>query len=167
MRRSTLLLASFCLALWLSPPVAGGGAKRPLAELIADLKKGEKEQMPALQELEALGAKASEAVPALIELLANKSEDVRLGAAIVLGKIGPAAVEPLKESLAATDEDVRFFAVSALAFVGPPARSAAPALVKALADKSAQVRRKAAYALGRINPDPDVVAAALVAALAD
>src|SRR5262245_4297892 len=96
-----LLLPTFLGASWLLvvlvplPQNKSEQPKRPVSALIADLKKGEKEQLKAIEELEALGEKAAEAVPALVGLLQSKSEDVRLQATIALGKIGPAAVEPL------------------------------------------------------------------------
>lgn len=163
-----LLSSLFCLAIWvIASPGQAQEPKRSVAELVGDLKKGEKEQLRALQDLEALGDKAAEAAQAVVDLLQAKSEDVRLQATLTLGKIGRPAVEPLTKALQSMNADVRFYAVWGLAFVGPPARSAAPAVVKALEDKSAQVRRKAAYALGRIDAEPESVVAALVAALAD
>src|SRR5262249_17354287 len=138
-----------------------------VADLIADLKKGEQERTNALLALEALGPKAADATPALVDLLAHKDEFTRLQSAIVLGKIGEPAVAPLTRSLAAAHEDVRLYAAWGLAFVGAQARPATAAVVKALADPAAQVRRKAAFALGRINPDPGPAVAALVGALED
>jgi HEAT repeat protein len=169
MARSLLTALAVCLGCLVACPTAAAQQpKRSVTELIADLKKGEKEQFAALAQLEALGAKAAEAAPALVDLLGTtKSEDVKLAAAIALGKIGPAAVEPLSKAISSKDADVRFYAVWGLAFVGPPARSATPLVVKALSDSSPAVRRKAAYALGKIDPDPAAVVEALVAALGD
>ncbi len=141
--------------------------KRSVADLIADLKKGEKEKIAALEQLEVLGEKAAEATPALIELLPGKNEDIRLATAITLGKIGKPAVEPLVKATKSKDADVRFYAVWSLAFIGPSAKTAVPAVVKAMSDSSAPVRRKAAYALGRIGADPETVAPVLVEALGD
>lgn len=154
-------------AVLLGPAGRAAQTKRPLAQLIADLKKGEKEQLQAISELEALGPKAAEAVPALIAVLDTKNEDVRLSATMALGKIGQPAVAGLSKAIKSPDEDVRFYAVWALAFVGPPATGATPVVVEALTDKSAQVRRKAAYALGRIDADPKLAVGPLIAALED
>src|SRR6516225_4077711 len=131
-----------CLSVWavVAPLGLAQKTKRPVADLIADLKKGEKEQLQAIQELEALGDKAAEAVGPLIDLLPVKNEDVRLQAALALGKIGPKAIGPLIKAVAHADADVRFYAVWALAFAGPAAKSAAPTLLKTLTqDESAQV----------------------------
>ncbi len=149
--------------------------KGTVQEMIAELKKGEPEQLKALEALEALGEKAAEATPALIELFAQKNESVRLQAAITLGKIGAVAVAPLTNTLEAHYADkpkdattpARFYLVWSLAFIGPSAKSATPTVVKALADPAPDVRRKAAYALGRIDAEPAKVVNALVSALAD
>src|SRR5262245_12840897 len=169
MLQHLLLPALLCLAGPAAPPTqeTTEGEQRPVADLVADLKKGEKERTKALQELEALGEKAAPAVPALVGLMGAKDEYTRLQATIVLGKIGKPAVEPLTRALVSADEDTRFYAAWGLAFVGAPARPAAPALIKALADKSPQVRCKAAYALGRIDPEPATALPALVGALED
>ncbi len=169
MCRNTLRATVLCLAVWSVLTVAAPArqSKRSLPEIVADLKKGDADKLRAIAELEALGDRAAEAAPALVGVLASTNEDVRLGAALALGKIGTASVEPLARAAASPDADIRFYAIWGLAFVGPPARSAAPTVVKALSDASAQVRRKAAYALGRIDTEPKLVVAALVTALAD
>src|SRR5262245_46883820 len=100
MSRHVLLSALFCVVLLESLPAQG---KRSVADLVADLKKSDKERFQALQELESLGDKAADAVPALIDLLDRKDEDVRLQATIVLGKIGRPAVEPLTKALTSKD----------------------------------------------------------------
>jgi HEAT repeat protein len=165
----TLLAVLVCLTAWAgsSSSCPAGGSTRPIAALIADLKKGDKERFAAMEELGARGEKAAEAIPALIALLPTKSEDVKLHATLALGKIGAPAVGPLSKAYDSKDAGVRFYAVWGLAFVGPPARSATTLVVKALSDPSAQVRRKAAYALGRIDADPDKVVGALITALGD
>ena len=165
MIRHALIVAIVLLSA--APICTAQQGKLTVSELIVELKKGDKSKLGALEQLEALGEKAAEAAPALVELLPDKNEDVRLAAAIVLGKIGKPAVEPLVKALDSKDADVRFYAVWSLAFVGPNAKIAEPALLKAMSDPAAPVRRKAAYALGRIGADAQAVAPVLVAALAD
>ncbi len=80
---------------------------RPIAELIADLKKDDKAKFKAIEDLEALGAKAGEAVPAMIDLLPAKNEDVRLHVAMAMAKIGKPAVAPLSKSLASHYPDTK------------------------------------------------------------
>src|SRR4051812_14042406 len=103
MLQHLLLPALLCLAAPAAAPAqtTSEGKQRPVADLVADLRKGEQERTKALQALEALGAKAAPAVPALVELIAAKDEFTRLQSTIVLGKIGQPAVEPLTRALAA------------------------------------------------------------------
>src|SRR5260221_1580670 len=97
MCRTSLLATVLCLGGWfaLSPQCHAGGAKRSVTDLVADLKKGDPERLKALGELEAMGEKAAAAVPALMELLPTKNEDVRLAATLALGKLGMPPYEPL------------------------------------------------------------------------
>jgi HEAT repeat protein len=155
------LLVNCCVA------VAAEDARGPVAALLDELKKGDAQKIVACQKLEELGPKAAEAASALVGLFATKNEDVRLHAALALGKIGGPAVAPLTTALVDKDTDVRFYAAWGLAFVGPPAKTATLPLVKALGDSSAQVRRKAAYALGRVDAGAETTASALIALLGD
>jgi HEAT repeat protein len=85
------------MLLGLTLPLA---AQQPsVADLIAQLKKSDAEKLKALEAIDALGPKASEATPTLIELLSYKNEDVRLAATMALGKIGASAVERLNKVL--------------------------------------------------------------------
>src|SRR5262249_11869097 len=102
--RYTMLLAACVLVFSLFVAESAEYAKRSVADLIGELKKGEKEQLKAIEELDALGEKAADAAPALVGLLVNKNEDVRLHATMALGKIGERAVAPLVKALeSATD----------------------------------------------------------------
>ena len=85
MYRPLLACIVVTLAVAVSPIEAG--QKRSVADLIADLKKTDVEKLKALEALEALGDKAGEAAPALVELLAQQTEDVRLAAAMG-GRVG-------------------------------------------------------------------------------
>src|SRR4051812_31851373 len=91
------LIAGIFIACAFAPAFAQ--EKRAVAELIAELKKGDPEKLKAIEALDALGEKASDAAPALIGLLSHSTEDVRPASAMALGKIGPAAVEPLTAML--------------------------------------------------------------------
>src|SRR5262245_17602646 len=85
------------MLLGLTLPLA---AQQPsVADLVAQLKKSDAEKLKALEAIDALGPKASDATPALIELLSYKNEDVRLAATMALGKIGAPAVAPLDKVL--------------------------------------------------------------------
>ena len=93
------LVSCIVLSLGLAVAPVEAGQKRSVADLIADLKKADAEKLKAIEALDALGPKGGEAAPVLIDLLAQSNEDVRLAAAIALGKMGPAAVEPLTKLL--------------------------------------------------------------------
>src|SRR2546428_791983 len=99
MHRPLVLGIVLSLACAVSPLQAA--QKRSVADLITDLKKADADKLKAIEALDALGDKASDAAPALIDLFAQSNEDVRLAAAMALGKIGPAAVEPLTTVLEA------------------------------------------------------------------
>ncbi len=167
MRGCRFLLVFFVTSFVAGRALSLEAPPEPVASLLADLQKGDREKLLALHSLEALGPKAAGAVSALVELLAVKNEEVRLQSALVLGKIGGPAVVPLTGALGSSDSSTRFYAVWALAFIGPEAKSATAAVVKLLGDPSADVRRKAAYALGRIASDPEAVVSGLVGALSD
>src|SRR5262245_61803438 len=65
------------------------------------------------------------------------------------------------------DEGVRWEAARTLGKIGPHAKSAVPALVKAMMDPAAKVREHAAEALGDIGPEAAVAVPDLVAVLDD
>ncbi|MCI0639525.1 MAG: HEAT repeat domain-containing protein [Gemmataceae bacterium] len=114
-----------------------------------------------------LGQGASAAAPTLVDGLAVANEDVRLNAALALGKIGKGAIKPLQETLSHKDANARFYAVWALAWIGPDASATAPQVIRLLADDNDNVRRKAAYTLGRIAPVPDTAIKELIKAFGD
>ncbi|HKI18141.1 MAG TPA: HEAT repeat domain-containing protein, partial [Isosphaeraceae bacterium] len=82
-----------------------------------------------------IGERAEPAVPALVQLLASKSQQRRVAAVIALGGIGPAA------------------------------KAATPALIRALKDESGDVRIRAPVALARIGPGAKAAVPSLVAVL--
>jgi HEAT repeat protein len=86
-----------------------------------------------------VGARSEEAiVPALIQALGDKNENVRQAAAVALGEIGPEAKEAvpaLTQMLEDEDKDVRQYTVEALREIGPEAKEAVPALIQVLIDR--------------------------------
>ncbi len=92
-------------------------------ELLDDLKSShERDRIIAVRLLPERKAEGDRVVPALIESLNDKHDDVRLSAAIGLGSFGEAAV------------------------------AAVPALMAAQRDSDARIRRAAGVALSRIDP---------------
>ena len=113
--------AGLVLSLWLL--ACGGCGGRSTDELIADLRSGkEKEGVIAARTLPA--GNAEKVVPALIEALGHKGQDIRRSAAIKLGAFGEQA------------------------------KDAIPALQKVEEhDGDARVREAAGIALSRIDPE--------------
>jgi HEAT repeat protein len=115
-RMGSVLL--FCLL------ACGGCAKKKSTdELIGDLQSPqEKDRVIAVRTLPQRKGEAAKVVPALIEALKGKGNDVRLSAAIGLGSFGQEA------------------------------KDAIPALQQAQHDRDARVREAATRALTRIDP---------------
>ena len=115
-----------CLILCLGLLACGGcGQKqKSTTELLADLKGlQEKDRLIAVRLLPQRKEDAAQVVPALIEALKDKGNDVRLSAAIGLG------------------------------YFGEQAKDAIPALQAARRDRVARVREAAGKALSRIDPN--------------
>src|SRR5262245_43363931 len=111
------------------------GQTAEIQRLLEDLhSKNEQKQLAALKIYADRGPSENPPVAIFIGLLKSPSEDVRLHAALVLGKAGKAAVPALVAALPDKDEDVRYYAVWALGLIGKDAQSAAPAIIKALSD---------------------------------
>jgi HEAT repeat protein len=91
-----------------------------------------------------------DSINGLIGALAGK-EAARDKAITALIELGPAAVPALKEALVNKDRQVREGAAIALGEIGPEARAAVPALAKVFGDKDAGVRLRAVCALGQIG----------------
>jgi HEAT repeat protein len=111
-----------------------------------------------------------EHVRAVAELLADKNQGVRHGAALNLGRMGPAAASSVPQLLIALhDEDqfVRTAAVCALGHICPHDETALAALGEALEDKSPMVRRRTLDTLGEIGPPARVLLPAVQDALLD
>ncbi|MBZ0297300.1 MAG: HEAT repeat domain-containing protein [Anaerolineae bacterium] len=89
-----------------------------------------------------------QAVPVLIEALADEDEWVRFGAVIVLSKLGQMAVTPLIEELHNPDPLIRANAAETLGRIGD--RDAADSLVRTLDDMNDKVWQQAAISLGRM-----------------
>ena len=97
MRRHVLCVS--VLNLLFVTPIATAQAQRSVADLVSDLIKSDAEKLKAIEQLDAIGEKAADAAPALVQLLSLKNEDVRLAATMALGKIGKPAVEPIQKYL--------------------------------------------------------------------
>ncbi|MBM4044054.1 MAG: PEGA domain-containing protein, partial [Planctomycetes bacterium] len=92
---------------------------------------------------------------ALIQKLADPSDEVRWNAAMELAALGEAAVPALVEALSTASDEPRWKAEAALRKIGSPA---VPHLVAALKDARVVVRRSAAYLLGEMAGDAAITA---------
>jgi len=127
MKKLFLLAVTPVFLGFVSPSQAQDPAKpkedpaKTLARLLKNLEKDTGDKVPIIVALAEFGPKAEPAIPTLIKSLEVKNEDLRLNAAITLGKIGKASVAPLAELLASKDDDIRFYAIWALGWIGPDA----------------------------------------------
>ncbi len=127
-------------------------SKRDLDALIKDLGSKDKEKRwRASEDLAGLGKKA---VDSLVKALKKEKDDIKVGAAITLGKIEGIDPNPLIEALNDKNWEVRWAAATSLGNLG--AREAVDALINLLRDDSWDVRRVAAISLGKIK-DPKAV----------
>jgi len=90
------------------------------------------------------------AVPSLIEALRNDNNDIRNGAATVLGRIKDiGAIDHLCRPLKSRYRSDRISAIEALERIASP--TSAGSLIEVLKDKDEEVRRKSVKALGEIG----------------
>ena len=126
-------------------------------KVLADLLRAVKNKDDANARIEAMvglqefGPKAEAAVPDLLDALETKNEDLRINAAITLGKIGKAAVKPVAELLTSKDDDTKFYAIWTIGWIGPDAKEAVPALRALATDPNKQVREVAAGAVRKVQ----------------
>ena len=91
--------------------------------------------------------------PALISVLTDPDENIRLAGSIALQNLGEPAVPYLIEALTAASAEMRLNAAYALGEIGAPLDTIVPALIKTLTDPEWNVRRLVVRALGTIgNP---------------
>lgn len=112
-------------------------------------------RVEAAESLAALGPRAREAVPALLNAMARKNSEIEFARAVskAIKAIGPAAVPPLAAALRSGNPQARFHAAAALNRLGPDGAGATDALIEVLeGDEDMTVRSNAAVALGAIGP---------------
>jgi HEAT repeat protein len=127
-----------------------------LAKLLSDT--DDNVRLAASATLEAMGAAAKDAMPALLKAIATGDAETRVAAMYILISIGAEndgpAVPALIESLGATDQRVRRAAADVLGKLGPIAAPAEAALRHALEDDDQEVRTNASEALLSILVPP-------------
>jgi len=112
-------------------------------------------RVEAAKGLAAMGPRAYEAVPALLNAMARKSCEIEFSQAVgkAMKAIGVQALPALANALRSPVAQARFHAASALAKLGPTAAPAVNLLADVLdRDPDYSVRSNAAAALGAIGP---------------
>lgn len=116
--------------------------------------------------LAALADKREESVAALLPLLADKDEGVRMGAASALGKVGSkTAVPALIAAMHKDTAQVRRVAIGAIALIADPSGEAALTEALSNVNDDNDARAQAAVGLGRIATPTAI--ATLIKALSD
>ena len=149
-----LLLVASCsvAAAQKSEPLYKG---KPLAYWVERLKKGEadKDQAAAARAIQAFGPDALPAIPALIEMLDDRSPEFRNMVAGVLCSLGPNAKSAVPELIKQLKEKRAYeprLVMEILGFIGPDAKDSVPLLTKSLEDPVS--RDVAIEALCNIGP---------------
>jgi len=140
-----------------------GDAAKP--ELIASLKAEDGSlRLGAAKALGGMGAKASDAIPALIENLGQGEADLRTEMVEALAAIGKNSAGPLASALGNADAKVRADAVRALGLLGSDASDAGTTLLeKASGDGDMGVRAAALTVLPRVGLPQEKVVPVLIA----
>jgi HEAT repeat protein len=109
----------------------------------------------AADTLSCLGELALPALPSIIELFNEPNGEVRLNMIAAVTHFGALAVPELEKSLNSKDKDIRRGACVALGKIGPEAKSALPKLRKLIDEPGNDVSLAADRAIKRITASDD------------
>ena len=117
---------------------------------------GLSDENPQLREMSAwtlseIKAPAARVVPALISVLTDPDENIRVVGSVALQNLGESAVPYLIDALTADSADIRLNAAYALGEIGTPLDTILPALINTLTDPVWNVRRLVVRALATIG----------------
>jgi HEAT repeat protein len=132
--------------------------------------KNEDLRLSGVENLGLLGPRAREALPALVDRLADNSRAVRISAAEALLRIEPGQAEArqlLAREFPRPDPNGSHPAADSLMRLGPRAEFAIPTLTASLRDKALRVRVCACELLGNLGPLARSATPALVVSLRD
>ncbi len=105
---------------------------------------------------------AARVVPALITVLTDPDENIRVAGSVILLRLGEPAVPYLIDALSAESSEIRLNAAYALGEIGAPLDTILPALIRTLTDREWNVRRLVVRALVTIGtPAVDALIQAL------
>ena len=108
-------------------------------------------RLAAIEKLSEIGVEASDAVPDLVELLRDKSQEISSSACSALVSIGKAAVPELIKTLEDKVKVVRISAIQTLGEIGLESSKAVPTLLVGLKNDDIEVKRAVIVALGQIT----------------
>lgn len=125
-------------------------------EAIDALIHGLSDENPQIREMSAwtlseIKTPAARVVPALISVLTDPDENIRVVGSVALQNLGEPAVPYLIDALTAESADIRLNAAYALGEIGTPLDTILPALINALTDPVWNVRRLVVRALVTIG----------------
>ena len=109
-------------------------------------------------------------IQTLLMRLEDESENVRLGAATALDKLGKASEQVVQALIARLDDNfewVRSYAATSLGKLGKASEQIVQALIARLEDESKWVRHDAATSLGKLGKASEQIVQALIALLED
>ena len=126
------------------------------SEAIDALVRGVSDKSPQVREMSAwtlseIGVPAARVVPALISILADLDENIRVMGSVALQNLGEPAVPYLIDALSAESAEIRLNAAYALGEIGTPLDTILPALISTLTDPEWNVRRLVVRALVTIG----------------
>lgn len=105
---------------------------------------------------------AARIVPALITVLTDPDENIRVTGSVILQRLGEPAVPYLIDALSAESSEIRLNAAYALGEIGAPLDTILPVLIRTLTDREWNVRRLVVRALVTIGtPAVDALIQAL------
>ena len=128
---------------------------------------GLSDENPQIREMSAwtlseIKTPAARVVPALISVLTDPDENIRVVGSVALKNLGESAVPYLIDALTADSADIRLNAAYALGEIGTPLDTILPALINTLTDPVWNVRRLVVRALATIGtPAVEPLVAAL------
>ncbi len=125
-------------------------------EAIDALIHGLSDENPQIREMSAwtlseIKTPAARTVPALISVLTDPDENIRVVGSVALQNVGEPAVPYLIDALTADTAEIRLNAAYALGEIGTPLDTIVPALIKTLTDPEWNVRRLVVRALATIG----------------
>ena len=125
-------------------------------EAVDALIQGVSDKNPQIREMSAwtlseIGVPTDRVVPAVISILADPDENLRVMGSVALQNLGEPAVPYLIDALKAESAEIRLNAAYALGEIGTPLDTILPALIRTLTDPEWNVRRLVVRALVTIG----------------